>query len=399
MKAVILAAGKGTRMQPLTDNVPKPLLPVAGKPIIQHNVDLLKPHVEEIIVVAGYEIGQIKEYFEDTDIRILKQEQALGTANAALEASKHIDEKTVILNGDDIYGQKALEAIKNDSAVLVEEVEDPENYGIFSLQDDNVVDIVEKPENPDSCLANTGFYVVKKDFFELLEKVEKSERGEYEITDAIRSYVRKNQTKAVRAEKWFPCSYPWQLVKANNKLLNELEGKIDGKVSERAVLKGNVVVEEGAEIKDCSIVEGPALIKEGSEVGPHAYIRPGTVVGEDAKIGKSEVKNSVIGKETHIPHFNYVGDSYFGEKVNLGAGSKTANLRNDGQNVFMQVKGELMDTGMEKLGAVVAAEAAIGVNNSIKPGRKIGFKASTDSGEKVEKNVPSKSLLKDGEIN
>lgn len=398
LKAVILAAGKGTRMAPLTNNTPKPLLPVAGKPIIQHNIELLEKKVDEIIVVAGYGIDQFQKYFSDTNIRIVEQEEAMGTADAALKAREYIGDKAVILNGDDIYGKKCLKALDNQSAVLVEEVEDPENYGIFSLKNEKVVDIVEKPENPDSKLANTGFYVVKKHFFELLEKVEKSERGEYEITDALAEYVKENPTEAVKAEKWLPCSYPWQLVKANRKLLEKTDRRIEGKVSKRAIVRGDVVVEEGAEIKACSVIEGPALIKKNAEIGPHAYIRPGTVVEKNAKIGKSEVKNSVIRHDTHIPHFNYVGDSYIGEKVNMGAGSKTANLRNDGQNVKMEVKGEIVDTGMEKLGSVIAAKASIGVNNSIKPGRKIGFRSSTDSGEKVEKNVPSHSVLKNGEI-
>ena len=105
MKAVILAAGEGTRMRPLTEDTPKPLLPVGEKTIIEHNIDLLEDEVDEIIVVGGYMIDDLKKKFSERPyVRIVEQEEALGTAHAALQAKDFIDSKTVIMNGDDIYG-------------------------------------------------------------------------------------------------------------------------------------------------------------------------------------------------------------------------------------------------------------------------------------------------------
>lgn len=400
MKAVILAAGEGTRMRPLTEDTPKPLLPVAGKPLIEHNIDTLEDHVEEIIIVAGYQIQQFREKFGDWEkIKIVEQEEARGTADAALQAGEFIDGKTVILNGDDIYGESALKALETNSAVLAARSDKPECFGVLETSEGKVERLQEKPDNPPSPFVNTGFYVVQPEFFELLEDIQRSERGEYEITDALDRYLRQNQVEVVEAGRWLPCSYPWQLIDANEELIGEVaERSIRGEVAESAILKGDVLVEEDAEVRENTVIEGPAIIKQGSEIGPDAYIRGGTVTGKNVKVGKSEVKNSVIRQGSNIPHFNYVGDSYIGKDVNLGAGAKIANLHSGSSSVKMKVKDELKDTGREKFGCVIGSEARIGVNTSIKMGRKIGYRAITDSHEKVSQNLPDNSVLKDGEI-
>lgn len=399
MKAVILAAGEGTRMKPLTEDTPKPLLPVAGKPIIEHSIDLLEGKIDEIVIVAGYEIGQFKERYGDREnIEIVEQEEQEGTADAALSAKELVGEKTLILNGDDIYGESLAKITEKETAVLASETEKPENFGVFSAEDGNVTGIMEKPDNPDSNLVNTGCFLVKQNFFDLLEKVDRSERGEHEITDALEEYFKTENVELVEANNWMPCSYPWQLIDANEKLLNELEGEISGEIADSSQINGEVVIEDGAEIREFSTIEGPAIIKSGAEVGPQARIRPGTVLMENVEVANSEVKNSVIRKNSNIPHFNYVGDSYLGKNVNLGAGTKTANLRNDDEDIRLKVKGELMDSGRKKLGAVVGSRAKLGVNCSINPGVKIGFEAATDSHEKISVDLPDSSLLTDGEI-
>jgi bifunctional UDP-N-acetylglucosamine pyrophosphorylase/glucosamine-1-phosphate N-acetyltransferase len=241
--------------------------------------------------------------------------------------------------------------------------------------------------------------VVQPEFFDLLERVEKSDRGEYEITDALDDYIQNQDVRAVETERWIPCSYPWQLIEANEKLIEEIQRNIEGKVADSATIKSNVVVESGAEISENSVLEGPAIIKEGSRVGPNACIRPGTVLEKNVKVGNSEIKNTVIRANSNVPHFNYVGDSYLGKNVNLGAGAKTANLKNNGQTVKMMVKDDLMETDRRKMGAIIGSKASLGINTSIKPGRKIGYRSITDAHEKVSENLPDNTMLKNGEIN
>lgn len=396
---MILAAGKGTRMVPLTQDTPKPLLPVAGKPVIQHNIEILQDEVDEILIVASYKIELFKEKFSNQEnVKIIEQKKPEGTANAALQAKNHIEGKTAILNGDDIYGEELKQALNRESAILAAKSPTPEKYGVMEIENGEIKNIEEKPENPASNFVNTGFYVVQPRFFELLENVEKSERGEYEITDALEEYINKEEMDLVETKRWMPCSYPWQLINANETLMKDTERNIEGEIAESATVKGPVKLEEGSKILENSVVEGPVIIKKDCEIGPNSYLRPGTVLEKNVEIGNSaEVKNSVIREGSNIPHLNYVGDSYLGKNVNMGAGAKTANLRNDNRKVEMRIKGELKTTNREKVGAIIGSEASIGVNTAIKPGRKVGYQAITDAMEKVSEDLDDKTVLKDGE--
>lgn len=399
MKAVILAAGKGTRMRPLTEGIPKPLLPVAGKTIIEHNIEVLEDLVEEIIIVAGFEIEKFeKRYSDDEKISIVEQEEALGTGHAALQAKDYIEGKTVILNGDDIYKESLDETKDIEIGVQVFRHDNPEEFGVFQVDDErNIVDLVEKPENPENNLVNTGVYVVEEDFFEILEDIDISERGEYEITSALEEYIVERDLEFYEAEEWIFCSYPWNLLEANKSLIEDIDRKIDGKVDNSSEIRGNVIVEEGAEIKENCVIEGPCIISEGSEVGPNAYVRSFSYLGKNTEVGNnSEIKNSILMKNSALPHFNYVGDSVVGENVNLGAGFKTANLRNDEENVKFMVKGELRNTGRRKLGAVIGNNTKIGVNSVSNPGAKIGANVKTHSLERIQ-NIESGKIFVDGE--
>jgi dTDP-glucose pyrophosphorylase len=299
MKAVILAAGEGTRMRPLTENEAKPMLPVAGKPIIEHNIDLIRDSVEEIVIVGGYRIEDIEQEFSgDEKIRIVEQEEALGTAHAALQARDFIDSKTVVMNGDDIYGEKALEALKHDSAVLASRADEPEKFGVFELEDGKVTGIIEKPENPPSNLVNIGFYVVQPEFFDLLEDVEKSKRGEYEITDALNAYLETHEVEFVEAEQWLPCSYPFQLIEANSELIDGEKISKGAKVSEKGDVE-NSTIHEGAKVHgdvSNSIIREEAEIPEEVEV-ENAVILPGERVEEDWKSEKKSSKGVAVKKE------------------------------------------------------------------------------------------------------
>ena len=396
MKAIILAAGNGTRMAPLAEKVPKPLLKVGGKPVIEYNIEAIIDEVEEVIIVAGYKKDKIVERYGGREsIRIVEQKFPEGTADAALKAEEFIEDTAIIMNGDDIYGDSLKKLCEYEKAFLVAETDEPEKYGVFVKEGDKIVGLKEKPENPPSNLVNVGCFKVCKNFFNYLRKVEKSERGEYEITDAMQEYIRSEKVGFVKTDKWYPCSYPWQLLEANKNILQEIERDINGDVAESAVIEGEVVVEEGAVVKAHSAIQGPALIKKGCEIGPMAHIRPYSVLENGVKVSKSEVKNSVICDNSALPHFNYVGDSYISKNVNFGAGSITANLRNDEQSIKVIVKGEKIDTGLKKLGAFVGDNVKIGVNCTINPGRKIGADSITNSNIRINRDVGKGSVLRE----
>jgi N-acetylglucosamine-1-phosphate uridyltransferase (contains nucleotidyltransferase and I-patch acetyltransferase domains) len=163
--------------------------------------------------------------------------------------------------------------------------------------------------------------------------------------------------------------YPWDLLSANEKLIEHVEDERAGVIEENVVIKGVLVLGKGAVIKSGTYIEGPCIIGENTSVGPNAYLRPGTTIGKNCHIGHAvEVKNSIVFDDTKIPHYNYIGDSVIGSGCNFGAGTKIANLRHDHGPV--RVGG--ISTRRKKFGAVIGDNVMFGINCSINTGASIG---------------------------
>lgn len=390
MQAVILAAGEGTRMRPLTESVPKPMLPVAERPLVAHTADAaVDAGADELILVVGYESERVRDYFGESyrgvPVSYAVQDEQLGTAHAAAAAREHLTDDFVVLNGDDLYDDAAIEALFDTCpAVGAYEVDDPRPYGVFSLDGGQVTDVVEKPEEPPSDRVNVGAYHFPAEAADWLTEVELSERGEYEITDVVERTIEDRQVTAVPVERWMGVGRPWELLEANEWKLGELDRRIAGDVSESATLRGTVVVEEGATVEPGVVIEGPVLVRSGTDVGPNAYIRGATLLAENAHVGNGvEIKNSVVMHDSNVPHLSYVGDSLLGEGVNLGAGTQVANLRHDDSAVRMTVKGERVSTGRRKFGVVAGPGAKTAINTSLNAGVVLSANASTTPGESV----------------
>ncbi len=398
MQTVILAAGEGTRMRPLTETVPKPMLPVADRPLCAHTADAaVEAGASGLVFVVGYEADAVREYFDDeyrgVPVSFATQNEQLGTAHAVNCAREHLDGAFVVLNGDNIYDAESIETLfETAPAIAAIEVDEPSNYGVLSTDGvaengyRRVTGIVEKPENPPSKLASAGAYAFPDAAVEWLD-VPESERGEYEITDVVARVIDEYDVTAVSLSRWLDVGRPWELLEANEWKLGELDRRIDGEVRGDATLRGAVVVEEGAVIEPGVVVEGPAMIRAGASVGPNAYIRGATLVGVDCHVGHGvELKNSVLMAGTNVPHLSYVGDSLLGTDVNLGAGTQVANLRHDDADVEQTVKGERVSTGRRKYGVVAGPGAKTGVNTNLYPGVVLSASARTRPGESVDRD-------------
>jgi UDP-N-acetylglucosamine diphosphorylase/glucosamine-1-phosphate N-acetyltransferase len=394
MQTVVLAAGQGTRMRPLTETVPKPMLPVADRPLCAHTADAaVEAGASELVFVVGYEAEAVKSHFgdeyRDVPVSYATQEEQLGTAHAVRAAREHLDEAFVVLNGDNLYDPAGVaELFESAPAIGAIEVEDPRNYGVLSTDEagNRVTEIVEKPAEPPSNLANAGAYAFPAEAREWLD-VEQSERGEYEITDVVARVIEEYDVAPVTLSRWLDVGRPWELLAANEWKLGDLDRRIDGDVRGDAELRGDVVIEEGAVVEPGVVIEGPALIRSGADVGPNAYVRGATLVGEDCHVGHGvEIKNSVLMSGTNVPHLSYVGDSLLGTDVNLGAGTQVANLRHDEADIEQTVKGERVSTGRRKYGVVAGPRSKTGINTSLAPGVVLSANATTKPGESVDRD-------------
>ena len=209
MDCVILAAGKGTRLRPHTETVPKPLLEVQGRPILDWIIGALPP-VDRLVVVVNYLAGQVEEYLERQPHArrwaTVRQAEARGTGDALMSCRGRVTSDTVlVLNGDDLIGRADLARLAAEPmGVLTHPVDDPASFGIVFPRSDGSLDrIVEKPAGLTAPqLANIGAYLFPKSVFELTLPV--SPRGEYEITDAVAQLAAAQPFRVVRADYWLP---------------------------------------------------------------------------------------------------------------------------------------------------------------------------------------------------
>lgn len=414
MQTVVLAAGEGTRMRPLTAATPKPMLPVADRPLVAHTVDAaIAAGATKLVLVVGYGAEAVRAYFDSRGVAVpvefVVQREQRGTADAVRTALPALDpdEPFVVLNGDALYDQASLDLLYGHvPSVGAYRVDDPQFYGVLTLEDDvdaewtgahrtasdggyggRVVGIVEKPSSPKSNLVNTGAYAFPASVRPMLEGVEPSVRGELELTDVLDHLCTTAEVRAVPFERWMDVGRPWELLEANEWKLSDLDRRIQGEVHPDAVIEGNVVVEPGATIRSGVVIEGPVLVRAGATVGPNAYVRGATLIGEDAHIGHAvEIKNSVIMAGTNVGHLGYVGDSILGRDVNFGAGTKVANLRHDGKPVMLTVKDERVSTGRRKFGVVVGDGTKTGINTSINAGVTLAEGSRTGLGEVVTRD-------------
>jgi bifunctional UDP-N-acetylglucosamine pyrophosphorylase/glucosamine-1-phosphate N-acetyltransferase len=409
LKAVLLAAGKGVRLWPLTENRSKHMIPIAGKPIIEHVVSAVRSAgIRSIVLVTQYRSELIKKHIGDgskfgVTVKYVEQPDVSGTANAISVSQNEVGNSDfLVVYGDLVITPRAITRVldtyrkkgRKPTTGLVP-VSQPESYGMAEVSGDLLTDIVEKPSQSESPsnLANTGIYVLDPTIFGHLRATNRSGRGEFEVTDSISSLI-KSGTRMVWAKidpsDWQDIGRPWDVLAANAHLLARSTRKIAGKIEPGAKVTGRVTIERGALIKTGTVIDGPAWIGEGAVIGPHAHIRASTSVGRRSVVGAfCEVKNSIVMEQTKIPHLSYVGDSVIGAHCNLAAGTIVANLKLSDRPVRMRIKDDLVDTGLRKLGIVTGDNIKTGINASFMPGIRIASRATIPACSVVSRDVMS----------
>ncbi len=388
-KAVILAAGLSTRTYPLTVKKPKPLLKLANEPNLSHLIRGLKvAGIGHIILVVGFERQQIEQKFgnsfEGVRIDYALQEQALGTGHAVLQAENFVKgEPFMVLNGDDLLLPDALrEGAKTVPSLIVAWHHQPQRFGVVEVANGYVHRIFEKPkEAPPKALVSTGAWTLPAEAMDWLKRLTPAEDGEIRLPDIMSNLVQIGLKAVVTEDGWMPVTYPWDVLLATKHLLN-LWGtnRIDnllpppqvlGEVHPTAELVGDVRVEAGAKIGAGAKVVGPAIIGKGSFVGEGCDIVR-TVVGENCNIKQgAHIEDSVLLDNVQVDEDAEIEWSVLGDNVVVGSEVKVYSKVPTGITVRSVVKGQLVDTGMERFGCIIGDGARIGDRCIFYPGVKV----------------------------
>ncbi len=303
MQAVILAAGEGSRLRPLTRSKPKAMLPVANRPIIDYVIEaLLENGIREIVVVVGYRKEDVIRHLNklDAPIQVAVQERQLGTADALRAARPEITDDFLVLPGDNYINAESIARIKEErNAVLVAEHPNPSNFGVVVIRNGIVREIIEKPEDAPTFTVSTGIYSFTPDVFSYLQT--------NEIPDALSAMIASGRRiRAIPADDWQDAVYPWDLLKLNSRMLRGIKPEIAGTVDASVIRRGAVRIGAGTTIGPNTVIYGPVTIGSNCNIGPNTVIMPDTSIGD----------------RVVLEPFTYVADSLIMNDVTIGSHSR-----------------------------------------------------------------------------
>jgi glucose-1-phosphate thymidylyltransferase len=315
MQAVILAAGEGKRVRPLTRNRPKGLIPVANRPIIDYVIEaLLKSGIRDIIVVAGYRKEQVTRYLNQLEVpvTVAVQEKQLGTAHALTCAEPHIRENFLVLPCDNYIDPASIARILSEkNAMLVKEHPSPSNFGVVQVKGKYIQSIVEKPESAESFIVSTGILSLTREFFSYIES--------NLITDAIASMLASGEKiRAVHAHDWQDAIFPWDLLTMNARLLRTIPAQKSGTLSRNVTIEGNVCIGEGTTIGPNSVIKGPVILGENCTIGPNCCVMPDTSLGDRVTVEPfSYLGNAMVMDDVSFGSHSRITDAVIGEDCAL----------------------------------------------------------------------------------
>ena len=332
MKGLILSGGKGTRLYPITFNRAKQLVPVANKPVLFRVIEAIKEAgIDDIGIVIGDTGEEIKAAVGNGkrwNLRIsyIEQEAPLGLAHAVKISHSFLgDDRFVMFLGDNVIQGGISSLIRQfassdwNSQVVLTAVDHPEHYGVADLDEQGCIRrLVEKPRNPPSNLALVGIYMFDSSIFRAVNSIKPSWRGELEITDAIQWLVENGYAvhPYIHRGWWIDTGKPIDMLDANNRVLAELEHKIDGYVDRDSKVDHLVTIERGAEIIN-SVVRGPAIIGEDARL-INSYIGPFTSIYHNTVVENSEIEHSIVLDHSRIVNVpSRIEDSIIGRDVEV----------------------------------------------------------------------------------
>ncbi|GHF10173.1 glucose-1-phosphate thymidylyltransferase [Streptomyces griseoluteus] len=337
MKALVLSGGSGTRLRPFSHSMPKQLIPIANKPVLEHVLRNVRDlGVTEIGVIVGDRAEQIQAVIGDgsalgVEITYIPQEAPLGLAHCVELARPFLgDDDFVMYLGDNMLPE-GVERIADEftaarpaAQVVVHKVPDPRAFGVAELAADGRVErLVEKPQEPRSDLALIGVYFFTPAIHKAVAAIEPSARGELEITDAIQWLVANGDEVKASEYKgyWKDTGRIEDVLECNRKLLDDLKPATEGEVDAASTLIGTVVVEAGAKVIG-SRIEGPVVIGAGSVV-KDSHIGPHTSIGRDVRLTGTSIEYSIALDDATISHVRDLHSSVIGRSASVGPSDRS----------------------------------------------------------------------------
>ena len=379
MEAVILAAGEGLRMRPLTNSMPKVMLRIANKPILEHALEsLISAGIRDIVMVVGYRKEHIMSYFEDgkkwgVKIRYAHEEKQIGTAHALSKAKDMVSRPFIVYPGDNVISGKALEyfidkAQEGKDSLLVVESAVPAKYG-FVMKSGNKISGIQKDMEPHTgALISTGIYLFNSDIFALVER--KAREGVHTLTDVSLSIIKEGGVleAVVAPDRWMDAVYPWDILATCDGTMQEMEVKLHGEISQKATIEGLVHVGKDTIIREGCIIKGPTIIGEGCEIGPNVIISPSTAIGRNVRIEPFvKISHSIIMDDVSIGGFSSLDHSILAEGVVLEGHFFSICGRAD-----IKTAHGFKEVG--RIGSIVGEDTVIGPHVVAMPGTIVGAK-------------------------
>jgi UDP-N-acetylglucosamine diphosphorylase/glucosamine-1-phosphate N-acetyltransferase len=389
VKAVFLCGGRGKRMFPITED--KFLLDFLGKPILEHQIEVAREAGLSHFVIIGNpeniaKIEQITKKIPGIKADLALQKKSLGIADALKSAEPFLRGQLLVINPNDVFSSSAYtkiiaaaEKVTASSYILGYQVQKYFPGGYLQVNSQNeLLHIVEKP-NPGEEPSNLVNILIhchnnSKELLHYIETVQTTRDDVYEC--ALDNMVKAGHKIKVIPynDFWAPIKYPWHVFKVMEYFLDNAQPYIasSARISEKANIEGKVILSDNVKVMENAVIRGPVYIGANSFIGNNALVRDYSHIGSNSVIGYStEVKHSYIG-DNCWSHSNYIGDSIVDDDCSLGAGTVLANFRLDEKNIQIKFGDSLVDTGYDKLGAIVGRGCRIGVNASLMPGIRVG---------------------------
>ncbi|TFG29581.1 hypothetical protein EU527_15675 [Candidatus Thorarchaeota archaeon] len=400
MKALVLTAGEGQRLRPLTSNRSKSMLMIAGRPVLQYIIDsLVENEIRDIVMVVGHGREELIDHFQmgsDQGVRIkyVIQHKQIGAENAILTARDEFEDEDefLLVNGDVLVEPDMVTRTLNNHktidgivTMLVTLVSNPEQFGTVKIGSNGVVEKLVEKGGPDRYVSNyavAGVSIFNREALSFLEKYEKMEKT---FEEMIKSGKKVSAT--VWEKEWAEFTYPWDLLNANRIVMDrQLRGKgsfiaESADIHHSVVIEGSVHIDEGAIIRPHATLRGPVYVGKRVYIGNNSLIRDYSSLCDGSKIGFSvEMRNSMVFERVNIGRMTYLADSIIGADTCIEAGAQLWNWRPGNEPLFLEHGTERVQIPSRKFGVIIGDNVVIGVNASIFPATRIGENSTISAG-------------------